>query len=85
MHVPPAWVTVKVLPATTSVPLRDDVDAFAAAVKVMLPLLVRFVPFDTVIQVEPETAVHTQADEVVTVTVPVPPPAATACVVGEIV
>jgi hypothetical protein len=74
---------VKVLPAAMIVPVRDDVVLFAAAVNEMLPLPVRFVPFDTVIHELPLEAVQAHEDVVVTVTVPVPPVPATLWLVGE--
>ena len=56
---------------------------FAAALKVTVPLPVPLDPAVTVTQLAPLAAVHAQPVIVVTGTLPVPPAAPTACVVGE--
>jgi hypothetical protein len=56
---------------------------FAAALKLSVPLPEPLDPPVTVTQLAPLVAVHAQPAIVVTLTLPVPPDAATACVDGE--
>jgi hypothetical protein len=82
----PACVTVKLLPAIVSVPVRDEVLVFAAVPKLTLPLPEPDAPAVTVSQ--PGlllTAVQAQPAGAVTAMVPVPPLDTTLCEVGEIV
>jgi hypothetical protein len=66
----PAWVTVTVLPATVSVPLRPTDEVLAATEKVTLPFPVPLAPAVIVIQLTLLVAVQAQElDEGVTVTV----------------
>src|SRR5439155_1610012 len=85
VHGTPACVTVKVLPATVSVPVRDVPAVFAAMLNVTLPLPVPAAPVATVIHASLLTAVHAHPVGAVTVVLPVPPPATTDWLVGEIV
>ncbi len=86
VQVIPAWVTVNVLPAIVSVPMRDDVPVFAAALKLTLPLPDPEAPAVTVSHaVLLLTAVHAHPAGAVTATVPVPPLDTMLCDVGEIV
>jgi hypothetical protein len=85
VHAMPAWVTVKVLPAIVSVPLRDETDPFAVAVNETDPLPDPEDPAVTVTQAALLTAVHAHPAGAVTLTVPLPPPDATLWDVGEIV
>ena len=82
-HGVPAWVTVKVVPAIVSVPLRLVVPPLGAAVNVTVPEPVPDAPVLIVIHAALLTAVQTQPVPTVTVLLPVPPPAAIDCDVGE--
>ena len=68
-------VTMKLLPAMVSIPVRDVPVVFAAAVKPTLPLPLPLAPLVMVIHDAPLVAVHAQPVAVVTDTVPVPPAA----------
>jgi hypothetical protein len=80
----PGCDTVNVCPAMVTVPVRKAVVGLAATVYPTDPLPLPLAPEVTVIQLALLTPVHAQPADVVTVTVPVPPPATTDCVVGEI-
>jgi hypothetical protein len=84
-HGAPGCVTVKLLKPTVIVAVRAIVLGFAAAVNPTDPLPEPLAPDVIVIHRSAVLAVHAQADAAVTAIVPVPPPAATACDVGEIV
>jgi hypothetical protein len=86
LHVRPAWLIVNVLPATVTVPLRDDDDPLAPTDTVTVPLPDPDAPVETVIQlVLLLVAVQPQPVPAVTVVLAEPPPAATFWLVGEIV
>jgi hypothetical protein len=85
VHATPAWVTVNVCPAIVSVPVRAEVDEFAADENVTDPLLVPVAPAVTVIHEALLTAVHVQPVPAVTVVLPAPPAAAIDWLAGEIV
>ena len=85
MHGTPACVTVKVLPEIVSVPVRDVPAVLAAIVNVTVPPPDPVAPAVTVIHVALLTAVHAHPVGAVTVVLPVPPPATTDWLVGEIV
>jgi hypothetical protein len=68
----PACVTVKVLPATVSVPVRDVVAVFAATLNPTAPFPIPDAPEVTAIHVLLLTAVHVHDPPVVMVLVPVP-------------
>jgi hypothetical protein len=81
----PACVTVNVRPAIVSVPVRLDVDVFAATVKVTAALPVVFGPAPEVIVIH-ETlldADHEQSAGIVTETTRLPPLAGTESLVDE--
>ena len=71
----PAWVTVKVLPAMTSVPVLEPPAVFAATVKVKVRDPVPLVPDVIVIHATLLEASQKQPDGAVRLTVPVPPAA----------
>ena len=75
-------VTVNVCPAIVTVPARAA-PAFAATVSVTVPLPVPLPPADTVMNGSLLTAVQLQVLAMVTPTACVPPPAATAALVGD--
>lgn len=81
----PAWDTVKVLPATVTVPVRDAIEVFAAALIVTEPLPDPDAPAVTVNHASLLAAVHEHAAGELTATVAVPPLAGTLCDEGEIV
>ena len=82
----PACVTVNVLPAIVTVPVRDDVLVLAATLRPTLPLPDPLAPDVTVIQpVLLLTAVHVQPLAADTLTVTVPPLEVTLWDVGVIV
>jgi hypothetical protein len=83
-HDAAACVTVKVAPAIVSVPVRLDATVFTAASKVTEPLPDPVAPLVTVIQGALLAAVQLQPAATVTLLLPLPPVAATDCVVGEI-
>ena len=85
MHVTPGCVTVKVIPAIISAPMRDVPAVLPATLNVTFPLPVPVAPVVTVIHVVLLTAVHEQPPGAVTVVLPVPPPATTDWLAGEIV
>ncbi len=66
----PAWVTVTVWPAMVSVPVRGDVDVFAAMENATAPFPLPPVPDVMVIQEALLVAVHVQPASVVTVLLP---------------
>ena len=76
---------MKVCPATVSVPLRCVVPVLAAALNPTVPLPLPLAPLVTVSHdVALLTAVQAQPVAAVTLVDPVPPPAATVWLVGEI-
>ena len=79
-----AWVTVNVLPATVSVPVRCNAVELGATVKFAVPLPVPLPPLVTVIHAKLLVATHEQFEVVVTVDEPFAPAATTDCEVGEI-
>lgn len=85
VHEATGCVTTKLLPAIDSVPILPTVVELAAAVNATLPEPVPPVPPEIVIHALPLVAVQLQPGVVVTVTVPPPPVAGTAWLVGEIV
>ncbi len=86
VHVMPACVTVKLLPAMVSVPERVDIPVFAAAVNETEPFPDPDAPDVMVSQpVLLLTAVHAHPAGAVTATLPLPPVEATLCAVGAIV
>jgi hypothetical protein len=85
VHDAPACVTVNVLPAMVSVPVRDADPVFGATVYVTEPLPLPAAPALIVIHVAALVAVHPQPDAAVTPTVPVTPAATTFADAVEIV
>ena len=83
-HAAPAWLTVNVSPAIVTVPLRGDVDGFAATLKLTDPLPLPLAPDSTVMNGLFETAVQAQPAVAVTVTTPDAPAAAIDAEVGAI-
>ena len=83
-HAAPAWVTVKDWPATFSVPVRACAVAFAAAVNVTAPLPVPLPPLVTDSHAVAVLDDHAQPAGAVTFVAPLPPPAATDWLPGEI-
>jgi hypothetical protein len=77
VHAAAASLTVNVLPPIVSVPLREVVDGFAAALNATDPLPLPDAPDVTVNQLSLLAAVHAQPVAAVTATVPVPPVAVT--------
>jgi hypothetical protein len=84
-HDAAAWVTVKFWPAIASVADRTVVLGFAATAKPADPLPVPLAPLVIVTHDTGDVADHAQPEGAVTVTVPVPPPAAIDALDGEIV
>jgi hypothetical protein len=84
-HGVPACVTVKVAPAIVNVPVRLVVAVLALAVNDTAPDPVPAAPELIVIHGALLTALQTHPVPAVTVLLPVPPAAAIACDVGEIV
>ncbi len=82
-HTAPPWLTVKVCPAIVSVPLRAAL-LFAATLNRTAPFPVPDAPDVTVMKAAFEVAVQLHEGPAVTATVPVPPPAATDWLAGEI-
>jgi hypothetical protein len=78
-------VTVNVWPAIVSVAERALVVVLAAAVKLMLPEPDRPVPLEIVTHAAPLVALHVQPTPVVILTLLLPPPAAIASPIDEIV
>jgi hypothetical protein len=78
-------VTTKLWPAIVNVAERAVVVVFAAAVKLTVPDPDRPVPLDIVTHGAPLVALQLHPTPVVTLTLPLPPPAAIARPVGEIV
>ena len=76
---------MNVFPAIVSVPVRDEVEVFAAAPKVTEPLPEPDAPALIVNHAALLTAVHAQPAGAVTATLPLPPVDATLWEVGEIV
>ena len=83
VHATPACVTVALLPPAVIDPLRDVVEVFAAALNETVPLPEPLAPAVIVIHASVVVAVHAQPVGDVIVTVPDPPPTATACDAGE--
>src|SRR5438876_464406 len=83
VHMTPACVIAALLPPALIVPLRDVVEVFAAALNVTVPLPVPLAPAVIVIHASVVVAVHAQPVGDVIVTVPDPPPTATACDAGD--
>ena len=81
----PSCVTVTVAPATVNVPVRDDVEVFAAAAKVVLPLPVPVAPLLMESQAALLAADQVQPVVVVTAELCEPPDAPTLAVVGDTV
>ena len=81
----PACVTVTVAPATVKVPVRDDVEVFAAATKVLLPEPLPVAPLPIESQAALLVADQVQPVVVVTAAVSEPPAAPTEAVVGATV
>ena len=79
----PACVTVTAVPATVNVPVRDEVDVFAAAAKVVLPEPLPVAPL--LIESQAALLVADQVQPVVVVTAEVcePPDAPMLAVVGD--
>jgi hypothetical protein len=73
-----------VVPATVMLPDRDEVEVFAATLKLTVPLPVPLLPAVMDTQLRPSVAVQLQfvPEFTVTVTVPVAPPAAKLGAVG---
>ena len=85
MHAAAAWFTVNVWPAIVIVPVRVLVFGLAVALKATVPAPVPLAPLVTVSQdVALLTPVHAHPVGAVTVVDPVPPPATTDWLVGEI-
>ena len=80
----PACVTVNVLPATVSVPVREAVAVLAATLNLAVPFPDPDAPAVTVIHELLLTAVHAQVEPVVMAVVPVPPAAVTDWLLGDI-
>ena len=78
-----AWVTVKVCPATVRVADRAEVEVFAAAVKLTVPLPEPLAPAVIVTHPALLAAVHEQPADAVTATLPEPPAATTVWDTGE--
>ena len=85
VHGAPACVTVKVLPAIVTVPVRDVVPVFAATSYVTDPLPLPVAPALIVIQAALLVAVHAHPLPAVTVTVPLTVVEATLADAGAIV
>jgi hypothetical protein len=77
--------TTKVWPAIVSVADRSVAVVFAAAVKLILPEPDRPVPLEIVTHAAPLVALHVHPTPVVILTLLLPPPAAIASPIGEIV
>jgi len=77
-------VTVKVVPAIVSVPVRAAAAVLGATLNATLPEPVPLLPDVMVIQEALLLASHPQSDVVVTVVLPAPPSAANPWVVGEV-
>ena len=83
VHAAAACVTVNVVPAIVSVPVRFVVTVFAATLKPTLPLPLPFAPLVTVIQLALLAADQAQPGPAETVLDPVPPLAVNDPLVGE--
>ena len=83
MQAAAAWLTVKVIPATLSVPVRADVAVFAAAEKLTVPFPLPDVPAVTVSHDAPLVAVHAQPVTTLTLTDPVDAAALSAADVAD--
>ena len=81
---PAACVTVKVVPAIVSVPVRPDVTVFAATLNPTVPLPDPEAPLVTEIQAALLDAVHGQPVAMVTLLLPVPPDSEKDWPLGEI-
>jgi hypothetical protein len=80
-----AWLTVKVLLATVTVPVRGDAFGFAATEYATGPFPLPDAPGATVIQAALLVAVHVHPAAAVTLTLPEPPDPGTLVDPGEIV
>jgi hypothetical protein len=78
-------VTVSVLPAIVNVPVRELVVVLGATEYETVPLAEPLAPPVTVIQLALLAAVHVHPVPAVTFALAVPPPAGSACVVGDTV
>ena len=83
MQAAAACVTVKVIPATLSVPVRADVAVFAAAEKLTVPFPLPDVPAVTVSHDAPLVAVQAQPVAALTLTDPVDAVALSAAEVAD--
>ena len=83
MQAAAACVTVNVVPAIVSVPVRPVVTVFGATLKPTLPLPLPVAPLVTVIQLALLAADQAQPDPAETVLDPVPPLAVNDPLVGE--
>jgi hypothetical protein len=72
-HPTPPWYTVNFWPATTTSPLREEVDVFAATLKVTTPDPLPVLPLATVIQFTSLAEFQSHPAPAVTATVPAPP------------
>ena len=80
----PGCVTLKLCPAIVNVPVRELVVLFAAALNATGPLPLPLAPLVTVSHDVLLTPVHAHPTGDVTAVEPVPPPAGTEPLVGEI-
>ena len=80
-----ASVIVKARPAIVSVAVRESVSVLAPALYATVPDPVPLAPLVMVTHVDPLDAAQLQFDDVVTVTVPVPPVAGSVALAGAIV
>lgn len=85
VHVALGSLMVKERPAIVSVAVRESVPVLAPALYPTVPDPVPLAPLVMVTHVDPLDAVQLQFDDVVTVTVPVPPLAGSVALVGEMV
>ena len=83
MHGAPFWVTVKVCPATVSVPVRAVVAGLAVALKATVPLPLPLAPDVIVNQDVVVEAVQAQLEAAVTPTLPVDAVAPTVAAVDD--
>ena len=83
MQAAAAWLTVKVIPATLSVPVRAEVAVFAAAEKLTVPFPLPGVPAVTVSHDAALVAVHAQPVATLTLTDPVDAAAPSAADVAD--
>ena len=83
MHVAPAWVTVKVCPAMVRVPVRMLLEVFSATVYATVPGRLPDAPEVIVTKAALLAAVQEHPVVVLTATLPLPPLAGKAWLVGE--